>query len=152
MPAWSGARPKAPSMSLVAAPVSSPSPSRETVLTVEEARDLINQTTDALEKNQREAIAICGKLFEPLQQFIALEDMAMELPDCKKEIADLKVVNSHLTRLQSEVNYHKEIAAVQAAAQGLVQPHPGIERMVVNQVRRMLDSLAGSYKDPVQQF
>lgn len=44
------------------------------------------------------------------------------------------------------------MVAVQTAAQGPVLLRPGMSQMVVNQIQGMLDSLAGSYDNPVQQY
>lgn len=50
----------------------------------------------------------------------------------------MKVANSLLrkenARLQKELDYYKEIAAVCTAAQGPVQPRVGLNQMVVNQI------------------
>lgn len=90
-PAWAGAK-TAPLVSLGLATVGSPSSSRDSVLTVDEACTLIQSTTDTLEMNQREAVAICGKLFKPLQQFMPHGYLVKELTD-HKEIANLKVTS-----------------------------------------------------------
>lgn len=95
-PAWDRARPKTILESLGSASFGNPRPYRESVPTVDKDRALIQSTTDTLKVNQCKTVAIWGKLFEPLQQFIAHGDLVKEVADQKKEIADLKVVNCHL--------------------------------------------------------
>lgn len=99
-------------------------------------------------------MAICRGLFEPLNKFIAWGDVTKELMDAHKEVANMKVANSHLwkenSRLQKELDYYKEIAAVQTAAQGPVQPRFGLNQMVVNQIQVMLDSLDPGNPNPFE--
>lgn len=90
--AWAGTRSKTTS----SASFSSPDHSCLAVPTVDAAHELIQKTTNALDDNHREIVAICERMFEPLCQFIGHGDLVQELADQKKEVANLKVANSLL--------------------------------------------------------
>lgn len=104
---------------------------------------------DALEVKHRETVAICQRMFGPLQEFVNQGDLVQQLADREKEVASTKVANSHLRkenkRLMDKLTYWKEKATVKAASteEGVTAAlsRHMFDPFMVQQMRGLLDSL-----------